>query len=92
MNARRKRLLKGAVHVLVLPIARTVLRSRHLTSLARLALGRIPGFRQRLRAFLGSSKPLPPRRMHVPSDSNDLSPAMQAHYQELKRYFDARKS
>jgi len=43
-------------------------------------------------AMLTRPEPLPPRRMHVPLDSNDLSPATQAAYDELKRRFKARKS
>ncbi len=63
-----------------------------LKNLARVMLGRMPALERRVRTLLGRDVTLPPRRMHVPLDSKDLSPATQAHYEELKRHFDRKKS
>lgn len=84
--------LKNAVRAAVVPLARVALRHALLKRLARALLGRMPALRRRVHAILTRPEPLPPRRMHVPLDSNDLSPATQAAYDELKRRFKARKS
>ena len=63
-----------------------------LKNLARVLLGRMPTLERRVRTLLGRDVVLPPRRMHVPLDSKDLSPETQALYEESKRHFDRRKS
>lgn len=85
-------ILKRALRALILPAARQAVRHRQLRRLARVLLGRMPALERRVRAVVFRDAPLPPRRMHVPLDSNDLSPATQALYKELKRHFDRRKS
>lgn len=84
-------ILRRAVRALVLSVARQAARHRQLRRLARVLLGRMPALERRVRAWVVRDAPLPPRRMHVPLDSNDLSPATQALYEELKRHFDRRK-
>lgn len=80
--------LTKAVRVLLVPMAR----QRHVKRLTQALLGRVPAFARLLAALADPSAALPPRRMHVPLDSNDLSPATHALYQELKRHFESRKS
>lgn len=84
--------LKRAARALVLPVARQAVRYRQLRRVARVLLGTMPALEQRLRALVVRDAPLPPRRMHVPLDSKDLSPETQALYEKLKRHFDRRKS
>lgn len=82
--------LKRAARALVLPVAHKAAQYGPLKRLMHVLLGQ--ALRRRLRAMVVHGEPLPPRRMHVPLDSNDLSPATQAHYQELKRHFESRSS
>jgi len=91
MTGRLALILKGALRALVLPVVRQAARHRQLRRLARVLLDRMPALERRVRAVLFRDAPLPPRRMHVPLDSDDLSPATQALYKELKRHFDRRK-
>ena len=92
MSRSPRAILKSAVRAAVVPLARVAARNALLKRLARALLGRMPALRRRVHAILTRPEPLPPRRMHVPLDSNDLSPATQAAYAELKRRFEARKS
>lgn len=92
MSRRMKAALKRAGHVLLVPLARQVARRPRLKRLARSLLGRIPALGKRINAMIGRTEPLPPRRMHVPQDSADLSPLTRAAYDELRRRFQARKS
>lgn len=85
-------LLKGALRALVLPLARRAARQRHMKRLAQRLLRHMPALERRVRALVVRREPQAPRRMHVPLDSHDLSPATQALYEELKRRFDNRKS
>jgi hypothetical protein len=84
-------ILKRAVRTLALPVAHQAARHRQLRRLARVLLGRMPALERRVRALVFRSAPQPPRCMHFPLDSDDLSPATQALYEELKRHFDRRK-
>lgn len=89
MKKKLIRVLKGAARTLALPVARHAMYHRHLRWLGGALLG--PALKHRLKALVARHEPLPPRRMHVPLDSADLSPSTQAFYQELKRHFKARK-
>lgn len=92
MSRGPRAVLKSAVRAAVVPLARMAARNALLKRLARALLGRMPALRRRVHAHLTRPEPLPPRRMHVPLDSNDLSPETQAAYDELKRRFKERKS
>lgn len=85
-------LLKSAARALILAAARQAERRPHLKRLGRALLVPVPAFGRRVRAIAALNAPLPPRRMHVPLDSNDLSPATQALYRELKSHFERRQS
>lgn len=91
MTRNPKTILKGVVRAGALPLARAVARRAVVKRLARFLLGRVPALERRIDALIGRAPPLPPRRMHVPQDSADLSPSTQMFYQELKRHFENRK-
>ena len=92
MNRGLRSILKRLVRGTALPLARVAARNAAVKRLARGLLGRVPALERRLDTMIGRTPPLPPRRMHVPLASDDLSPAAQAAYQELKRHFGTRKS
>jgi hypothetical protein len=57
--------------------------------LVRTALDRFPALQTRLYGLIRNDTP--PRRVHAPQDIRDLSPATQAAYRDLERYFEAKK-
>lgn len=90
MKTYLKNQARRAVRAVVLPSARLAMRNMVLKRFARMLLHRLPGLRRGFDAMVGRAQPLPPRRMHVPLDSADLSPAAKACYDELKRHFETR--
>ena len=56
----------------------------HMRRLARTLLAHAPGLQRLLRTIKLRLRPLPPRRMHVPFDGNDLSPDAQTAHDALK--------
>lgn len=62
-----------------------------LKGVARSVLARAPVLHRLLRMAILRLRPLPPRRMHVPLDANDLSPDARAAYDALKRRFRSGK-
>lgn len=91
MTPRHKAFFKRMARAVALPLARAVARLGPVKRLARAVLRRMPALETRLDALIGRAAPLPPRRMHVPQDSQDLSPATRVFYEELKRHFENRK-
>lgn len=83
--------LKKIARATALPVARAMARHKNLKQLARTLLGRVPALEKRVDALIGRTPLPPPRPMHVPQDSNDLSPATQVFYEELKRHLKIRK-
>jgi hypothetical protein len=72
------RLLRGGVAYIV--------RRPRVKYLARLILDHIPALQTQFHAWMHHAEVAPPRRYHVPLDKNDLSPDMQAVFDELNRY------
>ena len=94
MKRRMKSIVKGLLRSVAMPMARAVARYGPVKRTARALLRRMPGLERRVDGMLGRTAglpPLPPRRVHVPQDGSDLSPATEAYYRELKRHFERRK-
>ena len=73
-------------------LPRAAARHEGVKRVARALLCRMPALERRVKMLLARPVPLPPRRMHVPLDSKDLSPTTRLLYQELKSHFETRKS
>lgn len=90
-----KRTWKSSAKTLVragaIGIARAVARNAWVKRSARSLLGRVPALERRVDRLLGRAEPLPPRRMHVPQDSSDLSPLTRTAYEDVQRHFKSRK-
>lgn len=90
-QAPRHRNWKTVARAAALGLGRPLRRLPRVKRLARALLDRFPALQTQVHRLLHRTDTLQPRRPHVPQDVNDLSPATQALYQELKHHFETRK-
>lgn len=68
-----------------------VVRYPRVKRLALTLLDRVPALQVKVHAWARHAEVAPPRRYHVPLDKDDLSPGMQAEFDELKRHTNTGK-
>jgi len=68
-----------------------VVRYPRVKRLALILLDRVPALQVKVHAWARHAEVAPPRRYHVPLNKDDLSPDMQAAFDELKRHMNTEK-
>lgn len=83
--------LRGLVRTTVIAVARLVAPYPSLRRGALRILHGMPWLARRVSAILQGPLAAPPRRLHVPMDSGDLSPRVAALYRELQHHRNDRR-